>query len=103
MSEIKKKKYKCTGCGEDRPCYLETNREPHTLDYMQVHDLKCMLDETNQTGCNWREVKCSDSTPVIIDCGTCKHTAISKYVNPCYGCRDNDGYDNWESNSVNET
>lgn len=65
MSEIKKKKYKCTGCGEDRPCYLEINREPHTLDYMQVYDLKCVLDETNHTGCNWREVECGEDAPVV--------------------------------------
>ncbi|MFT5450553.1 MAG: hypothetical protein ACI9N9_000030 [Enterobacterales bacterium] len=33
----------------------------------------------------------------VMDCGTCKHQAVSKYVEPCYGCRDNDGYDNFES------
>ena len=35
--------------------------------------------------------------PVVMDCGTCKHQEASKYVEPCYGCRDNDGYDNFES------
>ena len=35
--------------------------------------------------------------PVVMDCSTCKHKAVSKYVEPCYGCRDNDGYDNFES------
>ncbi len=30
------------------------------------------------------------------DCSTCKHREVSKYVEPCYGCRDNDGYDNYE-------
>jgi len=35
--------------------------------------------------------------PRVIDCSTCKHQAVSKYVEPCYGCRDNDGYDNYSS------
>jgi len=56
MSNIKKRKFKCIGCGEDRPCYLETNQQPHTLDYMVVDDLKCVCDETNQTSYNWCEV-----------------------------------------------
>lgn len=32
----------------------------------------------------------------VVDCSTCKHQSVSKYVEPCYGCRDNDGYDNYE-------
>lgn len=35
--------------------------------------------------------------PVIKDCSTCKHEMVSKYIAPCYGCRDNGGYDNFES------
>jgi hypothetical protein len=35
--------------------------------------------------------------PRVIDCSTCKHQKVSKYVEPCYGCRDNDGYDHHES------
>lgn len=35
--------------------------------------------------------------PVVMHCGTCKHQEVSKYVEPCYGCRDNNGYDNFES------
>ena len=31
----------------------------------------------------------------VIDCSTCKHREVSKYVTPCYSCRDNDGYDNF--------
>lgn len=57
MSDIKTRKYRCNGCGEDRPCYLTTNQEPHTLDYMQIDDLKCVLDATNQTSFNWKEVE----------------------------------------------
>lgn len=34
---------------------------------------------------------------IVIDCGACKHQEVSKYVNPCYNCRDNDGFDNFES------
>ena len=33
----------------------------------------------------------------VMNCSTCKHKEVSKYVEPCYGCRDNDGYDNWTS------
>lgn len=32
----------------------------------------------------------------VKDCSTCKHREVSKYVSPCYGCRDNDGYDHFE-------
>ena len=55
--ETKKRKFKCTGCGEDRPCYLESNQMPTQFDYMQIDELKCVLDETNQTSYNWIEVK----------------------------------------------
>ena len=48
-------KLKCTGCGEDRPCYLEVNQERWD-DY--ADDLKCVLDETNQTSYNWKEIGC---------------------------------------------
>jgi len=61
MSDIKTRKYRCNGCGEDRPCYLTTNQEPHTLDYMQIDDLKCVLDETNQTSYNWEEVQANEA------------------------------------------
>ena len=51
---IVKKKFICTGCGEDRPCFLEINQEdmpfPHT-----TNDLVCVLDATNQTSYNWKE------------------------------------------------
>lgn len=30
------------------------------------------------------------------DCSTCKHKQVSKYVEPCYGCMDNDDYGNFE-------
>jgi len=58
---IEKRKLKCTGCGEDRPCYLEINQEPHysgsdDIDIIS-EDLKCVLDTTNQTSYNWEEIK----------------------------------------------
>lgn len=56
MSNIEKRKFKCTGCGENRPCYIETNQEFHALDYMLIDDLVCILDETNQTSYNWEEI-----------------------------------------------
>ena len=56
MSYIKTRKFQCTGCGHDRPCYLETNQEKTPfLDC--IEDLKCVLDETNQTSYNWKEVE----------------------------------------------
>ena len=57
MSDIIKRKFKCTGCGEDRPCYIETNQEQTGFDYMVIDDLKCVLDETNQTSYNWVEMQ----------------------------------------------
>jgi len=60
MSEIKTRKYRCNGCGENKPCYLISNQETHTLDYMQIDDLNCVLDETNQTSYNWEEVQANE-------------------------------------------
>ncbi|MFZ7121768.1 MAG: hypothetical protein ACOWWH_12580 [Eubacteriaceae bacterium] len=57
---IKTRKFKCTGCGKDRPCILETNQESfdNGLDYFDLftEDLKCVLDSTNQTSYNWEEI-----------------------------------------------
>ena len=52
----KKRKFKCNGCGEKRPCFLETNQEPSIFDHMVIEDLQCVLDETNQTSYNWVEI-----------------------------------------------
>lgn len=35
--------------------------------------------------------------PDVMDCSTCKHINVSKYVEPCYGCRDGEDYDHYES------
>ena len=54
---IKKRKFKCTGCGDDRPCYLETNQESNEIAfYDEAEDLKCVLDATNQSSYNWQEI-----------------------------------------------
>ena len=53
----KKRKYKCEGCGADRPCFVETNQEPSNFDYLEIENLKCILDETNQTSYNWEEIE----------------------------------------------
>lgn len=53
------RKFKCTGCGDDRPCFLETNQEQHLSSEMNdlfTEDLKCVLDSTNQTSYNWKEI-----------------------------------------------
>lgn len=56
MSEIIKRKYVCTGCGVDRLCRVETNQEKASPSfYEEIEDLKCILDETNQTSYNWVE------------------------------------------------
>lgn len=58
MSKIKTKKFKCNGCGEDRPCFVETNQEENSLGIdFQIEELKCILDETNQTSYNWEQLK----------------------------------------------
>lgn len=57
---ITKKKFKCTGCGSKRPCFVETNQEEHPFYDLTIDDLKCILDETNQTSYNWEEIKCDE-------------------------------------------
>lgn len=47
-----KLKYKCTGCGLGRPCYVEVNQELNKL-FEPIEDLVCILDATNQTSYNW--------------------------------------------------
>jgi hypothetical protein len=55
---IVKRKFKCDGCGKDRPCFVETNQEEGVIAfYDATEDLKCILDETNQTSYNWVEIK----------------------------------------------
>lgn len=50
---IKKQNYVCYGCGKDRPCFVETNQEQTDFFVAEIEDLKCILDETNQTGYKW--------------------------------------------------
>lgn len=56
MSVIKKK-YKCIGCGESRPCFVETNQVENDGTWFEIDELKCILDETNQTSYNWKEIE----------------------------------------------
>ena len=49
------RRYKCEGCGESRPCFVETNQEPSTIS-LPIEDLRCVLDETNQAGYEWAEI-----------------------------------------------
>jgi len=50
-----KRTFKCTGCGDDRPCTLEITQELRNgiLDD-PTEDLACVLDSTNQTSYNWK-------------------------------------------------
>jgi hypothetical protein len=58
---IVKRKFKCTGCGDYRPCLLETNQEKGEIAfYDHAEDLKCVLDSTNQTSYNWKEINDKD-------------------------------------------
>ena len=56
---IVKRKFKCTGCGEDRPCLLEANDEQNIMIDV-IDDLRCVLDSTNQTSYNWKEINDKD-------------------------------------------
>lgn len=50
-----KRKFRCNGCGNERPCYVETNQELNNI--CDVHeDLICILDVTNQTSYYWKEI-----------------------------------------------
>jgi hypothetical protein len=55
MSEVIKRKFKCEGCGIDRPCIVTTNQEEsiHPI----IEDLNCILDKTNQTGYSWEALE----------------------------------------------
>ena len=53
--ETEKRKYRCEGCGELRPCYVETNQETSYVS-VPIEELVCVLDKTNQTSYHWVEV-----------------------------------------------
>lgn len=44
----------------------------------------------------WIKSEFVERKPIVRDCGTCKHQEVSKYVEPCYGCRDNDTFAHYE-------
>ncbi len=52
---IDKRKFKCKGCGDERPCYVETNQEVNSICDVR-EDLICILDATNQTSYYWEEL-----------------------------------------------
>jgi len=52
------RKFKCNGCGDSRPCYVETNQEKNScFSSLLIEDLVCILDATNQTSFNWIEIQ----------------------------------------------
>lgn len=53
MTKVKQH-FICTGCGEDRPCFIETNRDYFIT---ESDEIVCILDKTNQTSYNWKEYK----------------------------------------------
>lgn len=52
---IDKRKFKCNGCGDERPCYVETSQEVNSISDVR-EDLICILDITNQTSYYWEEI-----------------------------------------------
>lgn len=85
MSDIIKRTFKCTGCGEARPCYLTTNQEKGEIEfYDHTESLKCVLDETNQTSYNWEEMQAN-----VVDKSTEQALPIRDVSNPvCPECGD---------------
>ena len=69
ISIIEKQNFVCYGCGDKRPCFVECNQEKSSISY-PIEDLKCILDETNQTGYKWEyysHTKPVDKRPDIVD------------------------------------
>lgn len=61
MSDIIERTFKCTGCGKARPCTLKTTQAKAEIEFFDpVEYLKCVLDETNKTAPNWKEVQAND-------------------------------------------
>lgn len=84
MSELINRKFKCTGCGEARPCYLETTQEKDEIAFFDATEhLTCVLDKTNQTSYNWQEIEANvdnkDHEPSI------NYDGVLDAVN-CVGC-----------------
>ena len=53
---IIKRKFKCTGCGKQRPCILEVNLGIQEIAFFDpTEELKCILDKSNKTSFNWKE------------------------------------------------
>lgn len=69
MGEIKRK-FKCNGCGESRPCFLETNQSDFLGNCMPdlIYNLRCVLDETNQTSYNWVEIQANGDSKHLCEC-----------------------------------
>jgi len=51
-----KMKFKCIGCGEGRPCYVETNAAESPWNEKILESLICVMDDTNSSF-DWSEVK----------------------------------------------
>lgn len=47
---------------------------------------------------DWKQLYLDLKASLVEDCSNCKFRGVSKYVYPCYGCRDNDGYDHFKKN-----
>jgi len=37
--------------------------------------------------------------PIVMECATCKHREVSKFVDPCFGCYDRS---NWQTNDYKD-
>ena len=80
MSEIIKRTFKCTGCGESRPCFLTTNQSKSEIAFNDPAEyLKCVLDETNNTSTNWQEVQANEvnkSTDPVLHIQSVSHSRL---------------------------
>ena len=63
--KTERRKFKCEGCGSARPCFVETNQEPSNVTIIE-EDLKCILDETNQTSYEWIEITEPEVVEVVL-------------------------------------
>ena len=85
----------------------ELLREAFQLGQQWSHDMQ-FNDEEPINFNDWlrsdeiqEKIKLIKGEPKLRDCSTCEHFWVSKYVEPCYGCRDNGKYDNYEE-KINE-
>lgn len=53
------RKFKCVGCGSERPCEITFHQEDHTIYDELLDDLPCILYTyvEQESPCKWKELK----------------------------------------------